>query len=82
MKKEDILTIIKWELKHEYEIPDSKITYNASLENDLGFDSLCLNELSMILEEGFDIELSAEELFECKTIEKIVDLIYNKMEKK
>lgn len=76
MKKEDILAIIKEKMKDEYNIPDDKVTYETTLENDLGFDSLCLNELSMMLEEWFDVELSAEELFECDTIEKIVDLIY------
>ena len=51
------------------------ITMEASLSEDLGMDSLDAVELSMALEEAFDITIEEEKLAQFKTVEDIVNYI-------
>ena len=51
------------------------ITMEASLEDDLGMDSLDAVELSMALEETFDISIEEEKLVQFKSVEDIVNYI-------
>ena len=51
------------------------ITMEASLSEDLGMDSLDAVELSMALEEAFDITIEEEKLAQFKTVENIVNYI-------
>ena len=51
------------------------ITLEASLEDDLGMDSLDAVELSMALEEAFDITIEEDKLAGFKTVEDIVNYI-------
>ena len=61
-------------------IDEDKITLNASLENDLGLDSLDAVELGMALEEEFDITIDEDKLASFKTVEDIVNFIDNAKE--
>ena len=51
------------------------ITMEATLEEDLGMDSLDAVELSMVLEETFDITIEEEKLAGFKTVSDIVNYI-------
>ena len=53
---------------------------NASLENDLGLDSLDAVELGMALEEEFGITIDEDKLASFKTVEDIVNFIDNAKE--
>jgi len=61
-------------------IDEDKIKLNASLENDLGLDSLDAVELGMALEEEFGITIDEEKLASFKTVEDIVNFIDNAKE--
>ena len=56
-------------------IDEDKIKLSASLENDLGLDSLDAVELGMALEEEFGITIDEEKLASFKTVEDIVNFI-------
>ena len=51
------------------------ITEEASFKEDLGADSLDLFELTMALEEEYDIEIPAEELEEIETVNDVVEYL-------
>lgn len=52
-----------------------KVTMEARLADDLGADSLAAVELSMALEEAFDVTISDEDLPNMKTVGDLVDFI-------
>lgn len=56
-------------------VGEEKITLEASLMDDIGADSLDAAELSMALEEAFDITIADEELAKFVTVKDIVAYI-------
>lgn len=54
---------------------EDKITMEANLKDDLGIDSLDAMELSMALEEAYNITIDEEALKDFDTVKKIVDYI-------
>lgn len=52
-----------------------KVTMEASLTDDLGADSLAAVELSMALEEEFNVTIADEELPNMKTVGDLVNYI-------
>lgn len=58
---------------------ENKIVLEASLKDDLGIDSLDAMELSMALEEAFDLTIEEEALQNFVTIKNIVDYIESKI---
>ena len=56
-------------------IDEDKIKLSASLESDLGLDSLDAVELGMALEEEFGLTIDEEKLASFKTVEDIVNFI-------
>ena len=61
-------------------IDEDKIKLGASLESDLGLDSLDAVELGMALEEEFGITIDEDKLASFKTVEDIVNFIDNAKE--
>jgi len=49
-----------------------QVTMEASLADDLGADSLAAVELSMALEEAFDVTIEDEKMAEMKTVGDLV----------
>ncbi len=59
----------------------SNITMDTNFEEDLGVDSLDIVELSMALEEEFDIgEMSEEDLATIKTVGDLVHYLQGKLD--
>ncbi len=56
----------------------STLTKEASLQDDLGIDSLDAVEINMALEDKFNISISDEELMALKTVEDIVNVVTEK----
>ena len=56
-------------------IDEAEITLEADLKEDLGIDSLDAVEISIALEEAFDISIPQEELAKFATVQDIVDFI-------
>lgn len=54
---------------------EEQVTLEANLKDDLGIDSLDAMELSMALEEAYDITIDEEALKGFDTVKKIVDYI-------
>ncbi|MDE2126597.1 MAG: acyl carrier protein [Armatimonadetes bacterium] len=74
----DTFDRVKRVLMDNLDQPESKITREASIENDLGADSLEVVEVVMALETEFDVEIPAEDAESIKTVGQIVDYIDKK----
>jgi acyl carrier protein len=55
--------------------PAPTITNETSFEGDLGADSLTIVELTMSLEEEFDIHLSDKEVEKVQTVQDMINLV-------
>jgi acyl carrier protein len=55
-----------------------KVTTEADLQKDLGLDSLDTVEMTVGLEDRFDIEIPDEELEDVRTVNDAIDLIEQK----
>ena len=62
-------------------VDGNSITMDTNFEEDLGVDSLDIVELSMALEEEFDIdEMSEEDAASVKTVGDLVHFLQNKID--
>ena len=62
-------------------VAGSNITMDTNFEEDLGVDSLDIVELSLALEEDFDIEeMSEEDLASIKTVGDLVHYLQSKLD--
>lgn len=59
-------------------VEEDEITLDTSFKEDLGADSLDLFELTMALEEEYDIEIPAEDLEEIETVNDVVEYLKSK----
>ena len=59
----------------QLDVDEDAVTMEASIQNDLGADSLDIVDLVMSLEEEFDCEIPDEEIENIKTVGDIVKYI-------
>ena len=62
-------------LVDQRDVDEDAVTMEASIQNDLGADSLDIVDLVMSLEEEFDCEIPDEEIENIKTVGDIVKYI-------
>lgn len=62
-------------LVDQLDVDEDAVTMEASIQNDLGADSLDIVDLVMLLEEEFDCEIPDEEIENIKTVGDIVKYI-------
>ena len=62
-------------LVDQLDVDEDAVTMEASIQNDLGADSLDIVDLVMSLEEEFDCEIPDEEIETIKTVGDIVKYI-------
>ncbi len=62
-------------LMEEFRIPEDKITMDAELINDLGINSLDLNDLALQCEDKFDIEIRDEDIRQFITVGNVVEYL-------
>jgi acyl carrier protein len=56
-------------------VAEDRVTLDASFREDLGADSLSLMDLSLAIEEAFDIEIPDEDVDKIRTVRDVVDYI-------
>jgi len=82
MSRDDIIKKVKEITSEQLGVDESQITPEAKFVDDMGADSLDTVELVMALEEEFDLEISDEEAEKLTTVQKVVDYIEDRLEKK
>ena len=76
-----ILEKLKGLIADQLGVDANSISMDANFEEDLGVDSLDIVELSMALEEEFDIgEMSEEDLATIKTVGDLVGYLQRKLD--
>ncbi len=63
-------------------VDEKEVTPSAKLEDDLGADSLDIVELSMAMEEAFELEISDEEVCKWKMVSDVVHTVQTGLDKK
>jgi acyl carrier protein len=71
----DVPDDIKRVIQTRLEVAGDRITLDASLMNDLGADSLALLDLTLALEEAFDIDISDDAADKIRTVRDAVEFI-------
>ena len=75
MAKEEIFDKLKELVVDQLGVDDDEVTTEATIQEDLGADSLDLVDLVMSLEEEFDVEIPDEQVENIKTVSDIVKYI-------
>ena len=75
MAKEEIFEKLKELVVDQLGVEDDEVTMEASMQDDLGADSLDLVDLVMSVEEEFGVKVADEDLENIKTVGDIVDYI-------
>lgn len=75
MAKEEIFDKLKELVVDQLGVDDDEVTTKATIQEDLGADSLDLVDLVMAVEEEFDVKIADEDLEGIKTVGDIVDYI-------
>ena len=70
-----VVEIVREILVDQLDVDEDAVTMEASIQNDLGADSLDIVDLVMSLEEEFDCEIPDEEIENIKTVGDIVKYI-------
>jgi len=75
-----VLDKIREIIVDQLDVEEEKVVPEASIQDDLGADSLDVVDLVMSIEESFDIEIPDEEVENIKTVGDIVKFIEAKTE--
>ena len=75
MAKEEIFDKLTELVVDQLGVDDDEVTTEATIQEDLGADSLDLVDLVMAVEEEFDVKIADEDLEGIKTVGDIVDYI-------
>jgi acyl carrier protein len=62
-------------IREQLQVPDAHITPQASFTKDLGADSMHFIELTLALEEHFDIDISDDDAEGIRTVQDAIDFI-------
>ena len=75
MKREEILAKVVPVIADKLCIEEDQITGESHFINDLGADSLGLVDITMALEEEFDLEIPDEDAGKLETVNSMIDYI-------
>ena len=75
MAKEEIFEKLKELVVDQLGVEEDEVTMEASMQDDLGADSLDLVDLVMSVEEEFGVKVADEDLESIKTVGDIVNYI-------
>ena len=75
MAKEEIFDKLKELVVDQLGVQEDEVTMEASMQDDLGADSLDLVDLVMSVEEEFGVKVADEDLENIKTVGDIVNYI-------
>ena len=76
MIKEELLQQVEDVIVNTFEIDRALIKSESKLVEDLDFDSIDAIELVLQLEDKYDAKISAEKLKSSKTVQDVVDYLY------
>jgi acyl carrier protein len=72
---EDVPEEIRRVIQKRLDVDRARVTLDASFRGDLGADSLALVDLTLAIEEAFDIEITEDEADKIRTVREAVATI-------
>ena len=81
MNNEQLYQEFKSRMHTEFKIPESKITMDALLKDDLNLDSLDLLEASLVIEDRWGIRLEESELPKVKSVGDMLQWVAARLER-
>ena len=75
MAESDLQTTLSNMLSETFRVPLDRITPDASLQKDLGLDSIDLVDLLALLNQKFDVYLTPTDLQGCETVSQFEERI-------
>lgn len=75
MDKQQITDKLMACLCDEFEVAREKFSADALLKDDLGFDSLDMVDVIVLLNQEFGVKLTSEDFVHCRTFGQLVDLL-------
>lgn len=72
---EDIATRTKNVIRKQLDVDEARLSSTAAFVEDLGADSLSLVELTLALEEEFDIDITDEDVAKIRTVRDAIRLV-------
>ena len=79
MELNEVFEKVKGLFVEDLGIDESKVTMEATLEEDLEIDSLGIVEVVMAFEDEFEIEIDDDELADVSTVGQAVNLLHSKI---
>ncbi len=79
MDRNEVGERLRATLVSELGLDESKLTDEASFEEDLEVDSLGVVELLMALEDEFDVKIPDEEAENIQTVGQAIDMVHGKL---
>ena len=77
MNSDEVYSLIKEYLVNDFEIPESKISRNSNLFEDLELDSIDALDMIATLESKINLKIDEEQLKKIITVDDIVNYIVN-----
>ena len=75
MTNPEIIAKVNDLMQRGFEIPEAKLTPNATLFDELGLDSLDAVDMLVHLEENLGIKVDAEKLISVRTLQDVYDMV-------
>jgi acyl carrier protein len=75
----DVPSKIRLVIQRRLEVAEDRVTLDASFLNDLGADSLALVDLTLAIEEAFDIEIPDEDAYKIQTVRDAIDAVEKRL---
>jgi acyl carrier protein len=75
----DVPSKIRLVIQRRLEVAEDRVTLDASFLNDLGADSLALVDLTLAIEEAFDIEIPDEDAYKIQTVRDAIDAVEERL---
>ncbi|MBN2040519.1 MAG: acyl carrier protein [Spirochaetes bacterium] len=77
MNSDEVYSLIKEYLVNDFEIPESKISRNSNLFDDLELDSIDALDMIATLESKINLKIDEEQLKKIITVDDIVNYVVN-----
>ncbi len=66
-------------IQKRLDVAEDRVTLDASFLDDLGADSLALVDLTLAVEEAFDIEIPDEDAYRIQTVRDAIDAVEKRL---
>jgi len=75
MSDQEIASEVERVVRRHLDVPDRALDDSTHFVDDLGADSLAVVDLTLALEEAFDIDIADEDVERLRTVKDVIDYV-------